>query len=184
MVDLNNLRAVLSNRVDICQQRLENAKREAAAAISSVERLEKELSAVRAEVDSRLAAIALVEQMLKEADQRANPYPYRGMNQEAAMRVALLNAERPLNSAELAESLIAGGYEFTSKNPANSIVVAANTNRKQHFTTSKDGHRTLIGLKEWGRDGMEPPNPFDDLNDTNDLSDIGLGSLGYGPAGV
>jgi hypothetical protein len=184
MVEIRNLREALTKQVDACQQRLEWAKLEAQAAIASVETIEKELAVIRADVDQRVAAIALVEQMLNEADGQSNLYPYRNMNQEDAMRGALKRAGKPLNSSDLADALKAGGYLFTSTNPANSIGVAANTNRKGFFSTTKEGNRTLIGLKEWGPE-MQAADPFaDSINDNIDSSDIGPGALGFGQGSI
>ena len=88
------------------------------------------------------------------------------------MRSALVKAAQPMNSTELAQALRLGGYPFRSTNPANAILVAANTNRNGYFVTEKEGNRTLIALKEWGQP-MEAPNPFDD---NIDPSDVGPGA--------
>ena len=112
-----------------------------------------------ADAEKRLSAISLVEGMLSEVGGRGARY--REMSQEDAMRQALRTAGQRMNSSELADELKRGGYPFTSGNPANSIVVAANSNRRGYFATEKEGNRTLIGLKEWGPEN-EPDDPFRD----------------------
>jgi hypothetical protein len=172
MADTKSLREAIEKQLAACEFRLEQKRREVDAAQNSVSRLESELAMLRVDAEKRIAAIRLVEEMLRDADREAGLLPYRDMNQEEAMRRAILRAERPLNSSELADALTSGGYTFTSTNPANSIVVAANTNRKGYFVTEKEGNRTLIGLAEWGPEN-EPSNPFDhDVDDRKEIAQI------------
>jgi hypothetical protein len=145
-------------------------------------RVEQEFAEVSAYVERRLAAIQLVEDMAAENDPAAERHPYRDLSQEQAMRAALAKAGEAMNSTALAEVLKRGGYAFRSTNPANAVVVAANANRSGYFRTFKEGNRTLIALKEW--EGEVAPNPFDELNDPDDSSDIGPGGLGFGRGGM
>ena len=179
MTDINELRASIEKRVANFRTRLDGAKMTLQSAEAAVRTAESQLAEVTADAEKRLTAIRLVEEMLAEADGR-DRYPYREMSQEDAMRKALISASQSLTSRDLAEALKAGGYPFTSNNPANAIIVAANVNRKKYFVIEKEGNRALIGLVEW-REGHDP---FDDLNDTHDSSDIGPGSFGFSSGGT
>lgn len=169
MQKLTELRGNLERKILEAEREVENAK-------TRLRRAEEDLIAVSEDVQRRLAAIQLVEEMVAARDGEAERYPYRNMTQEEAMRAALIKAGQTMNSSELAAALKQGGYPFRSNDTANAVVVAANTNRNGYFSKTKDGNRTLIGLKEWGPEG-EAPVPFDDsLNDDMDRSDIGPGA--------
>jgi aspartokinase len=167
--DLKQLREDLEKRVAAAAQEVESAK-------DCLRKAESDFAAVSADAQRRLAAIQLVEEMLAAKDREVELYPYRHMTQEEAMRAALVKAGEMMNSSELAAALKDGGYPFRSNEPANVVIVSANTNRNGYFSKVKDGNRTLIGLKEWGPDG-EAPSPFDDFLDNIDHADTGPGAL-------
>jgi hypothetical protein len=161
-MELQDLRQRAQLSLDIARRIVERARSEVQIANERLKKAEGDLARVQAEADRRLAAISVVEEMEAELGRKETYLPYANMKQDDAMRHALLKAQQTMNAAELADALKAGGYEFASENPANSLIVAASTNRKGYFSKTKEGHRTLIGLAEW--DG-EPSNPFDFLND-------------------
>ena len=171
MADLNELRKALEGKVNAAIALVESARADFEYAQGQLRHAEESLASVRAGVEQRLSAIKLVEEMVAEAGQSAELNPYRQLTQEQAMREALRKAGQALNSTELAEALRRGGYPFKTKEPANTIVVAANLNRNGYFTTAKENGRTLIGLAEWGPD-MDAPDPFEDL--LNDRRDTGV----------
>jgi hypothetical protein len=175
VTDLKQLRDSLQRKIEDSRSAVEKAKVELQIAQSNLSSVEEKFAAISADVKRRLAAIQLVEEMA-ETEPRTERHPYLELSQEEAMRLALAKAGHSMNSTELAEMLRVGGYPFRSANPANSIVVASNTNRNGYFVTTKEGKRTIIALKEWG--AQMAPNPFDDIfNDNIDPSDIGAGAL-------
>jgi len=149
MAEISDLRAIIQSRVARYEDDLVKAQEEVEAAQRAYEAAKRALIEVTEEAAKSLEAICRVEYLLEDANRAEKAQPYRGLNQEDAMRLVLSAAQRPLPAADLAEALKDGGYQFTSANPANSIGVAANANRKGYFTTEKEGHRTLIGLKQW-----------------------------------
>lgn len=171
MADLPTLRQRLGRRRAEAEHDVLKARADLESAQALLRRAEDNLAKITAEVERRMAAIQLVEEMSAEGG--TDQHPYRTLTQEQAMKLALRKAEQSMNSTELAEALRLGGYPFRSANPTNSIVVAANNNRSGCFSTARDGNRTLIGLKEWGLEVMNAENPFDPWHDTPDPSDIG-----------
>jgi hypothetical protein len=125
------------------------------AAMADLQQRKQEWETVKSEVESRVAAVELVKKMNEEFTNEAQSAPFKNLVQDEAIRAVLLAGVRKMNSSEIADGMIAGGYEFTSSNPPNSVVVAANKNVRGYFTTERDGNRTLVGLKEWQNTGEQ-----------------------------
>jgi hypothetical protein len=149
MPTIADLREREAGRLKRASQLLDEALRGVDAAEKLLNLRREELSSLEDVVTERLNALALVEKMLTEVKQESETAPLRDLMQEDAMRAALLNADRVMNSSDLADAMKAGGYIFTSNNPANAVVVAANKNSKGYFEIGKEGNRSLIGLVEW-----------------------------------
>lgn len=174
MPDLKTLREIAEKKLTESRKIVEDAQAEVANAQAYLKKAEEEYDATTSQVQRQLEALDLVEAMATEAERTPDRYPYREMSQEDAMRTALIKAGQSMNSTELAEALKQGGYPFRSTNPANAIVVAANTNRNGYFTTNKENGRTLIGLKEWSD---EMAASLEDIfGPDEDRSDIGPGA--------
>jgi hypothetical protein len=149
MPTIKDLKAREIRRLEKAREQLDLAK-EATLAAQAIETMKEiELSAVSADVQRRLDAIDTVVRMNEEAIAEEQTAPYRDMLQDDAIRLVLLKENRRMNSSEIADAMKVGGYVFASGNPPNAVVVAANTNRREYFTTEKEGNRTLVGLKEW-----------------------------------
>jgi len=103
------------------------------------------------QAQEKIKALEFVEKMLRDAEHTSNvveiqPSIYKKLKQEVAVRDVLTRAGKALTASEIADALRCGGFQFTSKDLANSLYATMKKNAKGLYFCEKKGNRTVFGL--------------------------------------